>query len=83
MKKWLKRLSVLALTLTVVVGMAPIILPIAAAELSSTIPIISAGGGHTIVRGSDGGFYSWGRNNRGQLGDGSVVDRSAPVRAGY
>ena len=37
-----------------------------------------AGGYHVLAVGSDGIVYSWGANNRGQLGDGTTSDRSKP-----
>ncbi|MCL2105694.1 MAG: glycine-rich protein [Oscillospiraceae bacterium] len=36
------------------------------------------GYGHGIARGDDGKFYSWGNNNMGQLGRGSVPSGSLP-----
>lgn len=41
---------------------------------------VSAGKGHTLAVGSDGYLYSWGKNDNGQLGDGTTLDRSEPVR---
>ncbi len=41
---------------------------------------VSAGGEHTVGIDSDGTLWSWGRNNKGQLGDGSKENKSIPVR---
>lgn len=41
---------------------------------------ISVGDHHACGRGVDGVVYCWGLNDRGQLGDGSTVNRAAPVR---
>lgn len=35
---------------------------------------------HVVVVGSDEAVYAWGRNQLGQLGDGSKVDRKSPVK---
>lgn len=43
---------------------------------------IGAGIGHyCVVRAGAGGVVCWGRNDRGQLGDGSLEDRTSPVEA--
>jgi len=49
--------------------------------VSSTLTFsdIAAGAGHTCAVGTDGHVYCWGANDRGQLGDGSTSDRSAPA----
>jgi alpha-tubulin suppressor-like RCC1 family protein len=43
---------------------------------------VSAGGDHTCGLASDGTVYCWGRNDHGQLGDGSTIDRTRPVPVG-
>jgi alpha-tubulin suppressor-like RCC1 family protein len=52
----------------VVVTLAPGVLPVA----------VAAGSAHSLAIGSDGNFYTWGWNLKGQLGDGSFNSRSAP-----
>jgi len=37
---------------------------------------------HTCATRADGSVWCWGLNNAGQLGDGSLHNRSVPVRAG-
>ncbi len=44
---------------------------------------IAAGGSHSLaIRQSDLTLWAWGRNNYGQLGDGSTTDAAAPVQVG-
>ena len=43
---------------------------------------VSAGGYHTCGATADGSLYCWGRNDKGQLGDGTTVNRLTPVRVG-
>lgn len=40
----------------------------------------SAGGCFTSTINVDGQLWSWGRNNCGQLGDGSTIDKSTPIQ---
>jgi alpha-tubulin suppressor-like RCC1 family protein len=40
------------------------------------------GANHSIALKSDGTIWCWGRNNNGQLGDGTVILRSSPVQVG-
>ncbi len=57
-----------------------------ASAISSVAPVtfpvamISVGAQHTLVIDGQGGVWAWGHNNRGQLGDGSRLDRFTPVR---
>ncbi len=41
---------------------------------------LSAGPNHTLVLKSDGTVWAWGKNNLGQLGDGTTALRTAPVQ---
>jgi alpha-tubulin suppressor-like RCC1 family protein len=43
---------------------------------------IAAGGGFTIALRSNGTLWAWGRNDYGQLGDGTNVNKNAPHRIG-
>lgn len=40
---------------------------------------IALGDGHAVVLKKNGSVFSWGRNDCGQLGDGTVSDRAEPV----
>ncbi|MFC4223708.1 RCC1 domain-containing protein [Lysinibacter cavernae] len=45
-----------------------------------TFTSVSAGYLYALALGSDGSIYTWGRNNFGQLGDGSTTDSLVPVK---
>jgi alpha-tubulin suppressor-like RCC1 family protein len=53
--------------------------PVAVSGLSSGVQALTAGWHHTCAITSNGGVMCWGRNENGQLGDGSVTDRLMPV----
>lgn len=42
--------------------------------------MVDAGTYHSLAIGTDGQIYAWGLNYDGQLGDGTLVSRSTPVR---
>jgi alpha-tubulin suppressor-like RCC1 family protein len=46
----------------------------------ANVRLVAAGGWHTVVLKEDGTLWAWGRNDSGQLGDGTQVDRLSPVR---
>ncbi|MBW7473876.1 fibronectin type III domain-containing protein [Paenibacillus oenotherae] len=53
--------------------------PILVPSLTSVVSI-AAGNQHSIAVISDGTVWTWGRNNYGQLGDGTEVNRYEPVQ---
>lgn len=40
---------------------------------------VSRSSGHAVALASDGSAFAWGQNDEGQVGDGTRVDRAAPV----
>jgi alpha-tubulin suppressor-like RCC1 family protein len=52
--------------------------PMRVAGLSDVIAV-AAGGSHSLALLKDGTVRAWGLNQRGQLGDGTTVNRNAPV----
>ncbi len=46
----------------------------------SEVAAISGGWGNSLAVESDGSLWSWGWNDAGQVGDGSLIDRPAPFR---
>ncbi|MBI9001108.1 hypothetical protein M0E87_11890 [Corynebacterium sp. CCM 9185] len=53
--------------------------PVTITGLSGPATAVSAGGGHTCVLINDGSVQCWGRNDEGQLGDGTTRDSTKPV----
>jgi alpha-tubulin suppressor-like RCC1 family protein len=44
------------------------------------VPVIAVGGAHSIACQSNGTLWSWGRNERGQLGLGDIDNRNTPTQ---
>ena len=53
--------------------------PTALAALPAAATGVSAGGAHTCADLADGSVWCWGANESGQIGDGTTIDRAAPV----
>ncbi len=47
--------------------------------ISDSIAALAAGDDHSLAIDANGGVWAWGRNDHGQLGDGTTVDRAVPV----
>jgi Alpha-tubulin suppressor and related RCC1 domain-containing proteins len=43
---------------------------------------VSVGNGYTIALKEDGTLWSWGLNNQGQLGNGTLIDKTIPTQIG-
>ncbi|MDB4980460.1 MAG: repeat-containing protein [Myxococcales bacterium] len=53
--------------------------------MSNEMQAISIGATHTLAIQTDGSLWSWGKNDKGQLGDGNTTDRLTPkmLSAGF
>ncbi|MED1642985.1 Ig-like domain-containing protein, partial [Brevibacillus agri] len=58
-----------------------ITVPIQVEEVSTRAKRLSAGGSHTLLVKEDGTMWAWGQNEKGQLGDGTMQNRSTPVKS--
>ncbi len=53
--------------------------PVKVKGLPSPAASVTAGAAHTCVVAYSGGVYCWGRNDHGQLGDGTTTDSAVPL----
>ncbi|MCL2855562.1 MAG: hypothetical protein FWE21_08080 [Defluviitaleaceae bacterium] len=49
-------------------------------KIMTDVNSVFAGSGHTLAVDVNGNLWAWGRNNSGQIGDGTQTDRSEPVK---
>jgi len=54
--------------------------PVMVADISDIIKISAASNGHNLALKNDGTVWAWGRNDNGQLGDGTTTNQYAPVQ---
>lgn len=64
---------------TTTVRNAPVTVKTDGVLAGKTVVQVDAGLIHTVALCSDGTLVSWGKNSRGELGDGTTTDRRAPV----
>ena len=49
-------------------------------KIMNDVLAISAGSSHNLALKTDGSLWAWGRNDAGEVGDGSTTDRLSPVK---
>ena len=54
--------------------------PVQVPGLANIVAIATGSGWHNLAVTADGRLHAWGRNNFGQIGDGTTTDRPAPVQ---
>lgn len=71
----------ITLRLTVFFGIILLLLPSVtySKQINNAIKI-SAGSRHSVLLKDDGTVWSWGRNSSGQLGDGTLINSSIPIK---
>lgn len=76
MKWWLLALPLLVLTVGVLLWRDPA--PVSANPLTG-MTAVTAGSSHTCAVSEEGAMKCWGANHIGQLGDGTILERTRPV----
>ncbi len=75
------RLLCLLAACTLCVGLVGFVgAPLGASSYAETIVKVASGANHTLALLSDGTVWSWGKNDSGQLGDGTLAMRTLPIR---
>jgi alpha-tubulin suppressor-like RCC1 family protein len=63
-----------------IVGMVEQVLPAVHVAGLDNLVSVTAGAAHTVALKADGAVWTWGRNDIGQLGDGSLTEKHTPVQ---
>jgi alpha-tubulin suppressor-like RCC1 family protein len=63
-------------------SVAGVLTPTQVGTATNWVSVSSAGGVHTCGVKTDGTLWCWGRNEFGQLGDGTTVDKNTPTQVG-
>jgi RHS repeat-associated protein len=57
--------------------------PVQVSGLATGVIAVAAGFGHSVALKSDGTLHAWGDNSSGQLGDGTMTERTTPVEVDF
>ena len=60
-------------------GLFLVLIVLSLVSLPAAAATISGGNSHTLQVAADGSVRSWGNNNAGQLGDGSILPEESPT----
>ena len=63
-------------------GTAVVTATVRGGQTEDSISAMALGEYHTVTLKDDGSLWAWGNNSRGQLGDGTTINRNSPVQAG-
>ncbi len=77
----MKQARQVVLCLLIMMGYLPLSMNNIAHAEEAVVPQIAAGYYHSVGLISDGTVWSWGRGDRGQLGNGKTVSRAVPIQA--
>lgn len=80
MKKNLTFTKVLVMVLAIVLISLPNDVSAANQQVSNDVIAISAGKVHTLTVRGDGSVWAWGKNDYGQLGDGTITPKLSPIK---
>ena len=76
----MKKIISFALAIILTFALAPVMATKSDSTQSDYFVAVSAGGNHSMAIKSDGSLWVWGKNARGQLGDGTTIDRVTPIK---
>ena len=79
-KNIMKKQKIISFILTLILMCTFLPATLTVSSSGDSFSTISAGGWHTLAIKSDGSLWAWGNNGNGQLGDGTTVEKTTPVK---